>query len=1043
MKPPNSSGSRVASVRAAFALAALLPCTYAQATNPTPGPPVGTSNRGEKSGEAIKLEAFTVTGSNIRRLEIEKALPVTVLSRDLIEARDALTPVELLTALPQVTNVPMNESSSGGANARGDNANINLRGIGTGNTLILLNGRRVAPHPMTSPDAGQLAFSVNVNQLPTQGLERIDLLRDGASSIYGSDAVAGVINFITRRDFRGTAFRTRIGLPEHGAGETYQGTITHGREFAAGRARWLSTFDYLRRQSISYAERSLSKNPDHSGMAPPPFNVPGSAFDERASIGVYPMIRVDASGATMWFRPVNGTPALTSAAPTRAGDPEFYFNFTQYQNIGQSKASRVNWFNNVEVDLSERITAFVDASFYHSKTRVLRQPINFNAPAADQLASLAINNPFNPYGSRFHDPTGAPNADGTPRLMGTPQPVTLLSLALVENGPEDVDVNSGVYRAVAGLRGEVWDQWAWEGAALYTRAYTSDISNHAVRESFFQQALQRNDQTAFNPFGYTFRVSGNTVIADQPYTNPPSVLDSFVRRWRRDGFSAITSFDFRAAGPIFRYWNNTVSIATGGEFRREQFIDTRAPFVGVNPVDSGLKANDNDFVLASPKPDSSGTRDVYGAYLEAIVPVVAPEENMPGVHALELTSSARYEDYSDFGTTTRPRYGANWKPYRGLMIRGAYNRGFAAPNLPTLHAPSQYTIDSLPGRLDPYLAQTLGTAQYVMRNYSSGNTKLKPITSIGKSAGIVLDVPKLKGLSLTADYWQITQQDVVGSRTDNQILDSDNALLRAFTASQLAAGRAINQIDLGSGTTSYKGDPAIVRDAPTPSEIAAFDAFNAGKPPSQQAAVVGTISSRSAPYENIARGFASGVDFSVTYLLPPLWLGRVSFVSEWTYLIKSQLTRELAGGIPTATERLGVDGTTRWRGLGAITWRRTEWSANVSAYYIGDYADSGAPITAATYESMGQPKYISRQFTDGTFAYRYRVNDVISYNAAASYRFRGDASPWLRNSSVRLGVVNVTDQQPPLTADTAGYATSIHASLFPGRTWTVELTRQF
>ena len=243
-----------------------------------------------KAEEAIKLEAFTVTGSNIKRLEIEKVLPVTVFSRDLIEARNALTPVELLTALPQVTNVPMNESSSGGANARGDNANINLRGIGTGNTLVLLNGRRVAPHPVTSPDAGQLAFSVNVNQLPTQGLERIDLLRDGASSIYGSDAVAGVINFITRRDFRGTALRTRIGLPEHGAGETYQGTLTHGRDFGAGKARWLTTFDYLRRQPISYAERSRSKNPDHSPLAPPPFNVPGSAFDDRASIGVYPTL---------------------------------------------------------------------------------------------------------------------------------------------------------------------------------------------------------------------------------------------------------------------------------------------------------------------------------------------------------------------------------------------------------------------------------------------------------------------------------------------------------------------------------------------------------------------------------------------------------------------------------------------------------------------------------------------------------------------------------------------------------------------------------
>src|SRR6185503_9888914 len=182
---------------------------------------------------------------------------------------------------------------------------------------------------------------------------------------------------------------------------------------------------------------------------------------------------------------------------------------------------------------------------------------------------------------------------------------------------------------------------------------------------------------------------------------------------------------------------------------------------------------------------------------EAILPVVGPEKNILGVHSLEFTASARYEDYSDFGTTTRPKFTANWRPYRGLMVRGSYNRGFAAPNLPTLYAPSQYTIDSLPGRVDPYQSQTIGTAAYVMRNYSAGNTKLKPITSTGKSAGIVLEVPKVKGLSVTVDYWQIDQQDVVGSRLDTQLLDADTALLRAYTQTQLAAGRTISQIDLG------------------------------------------------------------------------------------------------------------------------------------------------------------------------------------------------------------------------------------------------------
>jgi hypothetical protein len=384
----------------------------------------------------------------------------------------------------------------------------------------------------------------------------------------------------------------------------------------------------------------------------------------------------------------------------------------------------------------------------------------------------------------------------------------------------------------------------------------------------------------------------------------------------------------------------------------------------------------------------------------------------------------------------------NWTIFRGLMLRAAHNRGFAAPNLPTLHAPRQFTVDNLPGRVDPYFAHTIGSGQYVMRSYSSGNAQLKALTSTGESAGIVLEVPKVKGLSVSVDYWKIEQQDVVGARTDAQILDSDNALLRAYTTAQLAAGRAITEIDLGSGTANYKGDPAIVRNAPTPQEIAAFASFNASRPPAQQAAAVGTILSRSAPYENIARGTASGIDFSVAYQLPAARWGRVSIKTDWCYFIESKQTRMPAGAMPATAERLGVDGTTRWRGMGTISWRKSAWQVTVGGYYIGHYADSGATTTAEVFEALGQPRHLSRQFSDGTFVYRYRVPSVSSYNLSAAYRLGRTATPW-RDFSIRLGIVNVMDQAPPLTSDAAGYAPAIHSNLFPGRTWTLELTREF
>jgi len=999
------------------------------------------------SGEAVKLESFTVTGSNIKRLDQENVLPVTVIDKAAMEARDATTPVQLLTALPQITNVPLNESTAGGANTRGDNANVNLRGIGSGNTLVLINGRRVAPHPATSPDAGALSFSVNVNQLPTQGVDRIDVLRDGASAIYGSDAVAGVINYVTRREFTGTEVRFRTTVPEAGGGETYSSSIAFGTNFAGGKGHWVTTFDVLRRESLFMSERDYSARADHFLEAPAPFNVAGSAFDGRSATSIWPSFRrgaAAASGTTNYFRPVNGTPTLTTVAPTRTSAPEYYLNVNTYQNLGQTWSERLNWFNSFEYHLNDKITAFADVSFYHADTQLMRQPLPFNAPSADKIATISVDNPFNPYGSRFYHVTGAPNADGTARLVGTPTALTLLSHTIVDAGPETIDVSSGLYRVVAGLRGTIFDDWSWESAGLYTRAYVTDLSTNAIRESLFAAALGRTDKTAYNPFGYTFKVANGAVVADQPYTNPQSVMDTFIEKWWRNGYSAIASGDVRAAGPIFTYLDNTVSLAAGAEFRKEQFKDHRPPYAGTNPAGSGLDENDNDFVQASPKPDSSGDRTVTSGYAEVVVPVIQSARQILLVNSLELTSSVRHERYSDFGNTTNPKFGVNWKPYRGMMIRASYNEGFTAPNLPTLYAPNQFTVDSPPGQVDPYRNPVTAEGNYVQRNYSNGNPNLKPVTSEGTSVGVVLEVPKVKGLTLTADYWQIDQANVIGSFSASQILNSDAALLNAYVQSQLAAGKTIDQIDLGSGTANYKGDPGITRFAVSAQDTATFAAYNTGKPAAQQRAVVGRILARTAAYQNLAKGRAAGVDFGFIYQIPWTDYGRFAVSSDWTYLIESYQLRDIgAGAAPLYIERLNVDGTTRVRGNTNLTWQKGLWRAGVSAYYIGKYADSSATTTAATYTSLGEPTYLSKQFDSGSYLYRYVVEDSISFNAFAAYRIPKSNHKWLSDVSVRLGVVNLTDEQPPLTSGAFGFSSSVHANLFPGRTWTLDVSKHF
>jgi hypothetical protein len=139
---------------------------------------------------------------------------------------------------------------------------------------------------------------------------------------------------------------------------------------------------------------------------------------------------------------------------------------------------------------------------------------------------------------------------------------------------------------------------------------------------------------------------------------------------------------------------------------------------------------------------------------------------------------------------------------------------------------------------------------------------------------------------------------------------------------------------------------------------------------------------------------------------------------------------------------MNVGGTTRWRGNAAINWRKGNWNAGLSGYYIGRYADA-ATITAATYASLGAPTYVSKQFDSGSYLYRYVVHDIATYNAFLGRRFGPESVKWLRGSSVRVGVINLADRKPPLIADATGFSSSVHGSLLQGRTWTMEVTRQF
>ena len=1001
----------------------------------SPARPADTA--AEATAGVVKLQNYVVTGSNIQRLDLEKVAPMTVLDPVAIEARGAIMPVDLLTSLPSVVNLPENETRLGSSGARGDNANINLRNLGATGTLILVNGRRMAINPMT---AG-LSQAVNVNQLPTQGIERVEVLRDGASAVYGSDAVGGVINYVLRREFKGAEFSLRFGAPEHGGGESVQSTLTFGQSFAGGRGRLFGTVEALYRDAIFLTERDFSATGNTSARAPAPFNTLGGVFDTRSARGYFPTFRIGTATASNYLRLVNGTPTLSSVAPTRDGNPEFFLDLNQY-GMASPRVRRGNALLSAEVDFTPQLTGFVDFSYYKAVSTMRRQPLALNAPTSDQLAVMSVDSPYNPYGSQFYHPTGAPTTDGRARLTGQPRTLSFVSFTLADLAAETIETRADVARLAAGLKGRLGGTWTWETSGFYNRVKGVDEAFPDVRESLLAKALDRTDANAYNPFGYTFKVAGGAVVVDRPYTNPKAVVDSFSEVYIRNAWSRIISGDLRTTGRLFQLWAGDVMAAIGAEYRFEDLKDLRPPFSGENPAGAGLSPTDNDFLLHPPRPDVRGDRNITSFYAETVIPLVAPKMAWPLVHTFELTASARHEKYSDFGSTTKPKVGANWRLTSWLMARSSYNEGFMAPSLAALFTSPRWSISAGAGDIDTYRNPVTNEGPYVQRTYFGGNPQLKAAESKGDTSGVVIDVPGLKGLSLTADHWRIRRTNLLGQRSVAQIRASDDALLAAYTQAQRAAGVAVNAVNLGSGSAAYKGDPDIQRYPVTPEDTAAFAAFNTANP-ARVAAVAGKIFSVNQPFVNLSSSVHSGWDLGLRYILPRLPVGQVTVNSDWAYLQRSETTLAPANVAPTVNNELYAGGAARWRSTTTVGWRHGAWSGSLGAYYVGETHDGGATTTEAVYTTLGRPDYIAPFFTAGRTVYRKVIDSTLTFNLTAGYRFSERAPTWLRGTRIRVGVANLTDAEPPLAADGFGYSPGVNQTMLAGRTWSLDLTRSF
>ncbi len=1077
----------------AFAALVLARAATAQSV-PPPAP------RPAEAEQPLQLEAFTVTGSNIRRVDAESALPVSVVDRNELDARGASTLAELFETLGAAEISAITEINNGPQLARGDVASVDLRGIGSGSTLTLLNGRRVAPHPISMAENGVPSLAVNINSIPRAMIDRVEILRDGASAIYGSDAAAGVINNLVSRTYVGRGLTLKGSMTQHGGANDVGVTVFEG--FKKGKTHVSLSLDYYHRDALAAHDRPYAANSDlrANRALPAPWN--GLPLPDPSSTtgGVFARDNDfrNANAVNQWgqwqrgtigadfltftgSRPAGNTGITTSTTPptgvaTMAADGMFYLwpsaagvNFKQtapstnidnpevaaFSNWNKWKmlvpaTDRVQFAAFVDRPINATLAAFGDLTFYRAYSRTGREPVNFKN-TDDPGIYLPAANPWNPFGVRFYHPTGQPNADGTPRLVGAPADVSLwtgISPGQNTGGgfkPRVTEVRSYAWRTLGGLRGKFGQTWEWESAVVASGAQTHEFEHFQVRESKLRRALARTDATAFNPFPVTFKIQNNQIVVDRAFDNPETVLNEIYGDEDRYGRTELFMWDAKFNGRIGRFFTGgDIGIATGTEVRYETYRDGRAGYVGTNPPGSGsefpfLREGDNDLLALSPNVPIRANQTIYAAYAETAFPFVTRENRVPFVQVLELTLAARFEHFSIHGQTTKPKASLVWKPAPWLKLRGSAAESFRAPNLVQTNITPlkrQFSADD-PYRFDVTRLTSDGTVQRT--SFRQGNQNLQPEEAKTWVAGFVLEVPKVRGLSVSFDYFKLNQNSVIENAGAAAAIDRDEVILDLATQAELAKGTPVDQIDLGSGTAGYKGSNKVIRRPVTAEDRALFAAYNARQTSNNsRRAPVGEVVSVIDDYLNLSGRDIQGYEFGVQWRGPKTRFGQFSFNGDATHYV---LRRSKADEFSPELDELERNGRTKWRASASVSWRQGPVSAGWFTSYFGSFVDTSAATTEPIYRALGGPDYI-RVFNDnGITRYLYRVEPAINHNAWISYRFERGAHRWLRGVTVRGGINNVFDTEPPLADEQYGYFTG--SANARGRQFTMDVSKRF
>lgn len=967
----------------------------------------------EMKGEPPNDEIIVV-GTQIKGAKATAALPVTVVDRKDLDAIGAVSAGEIFRDLPAqgATNFAGDNETGGINGARGDVASINLRSLGTGNTLVLLNGRRLVLHPGTKSENLVPVVTPNLNALPAGGINRVEVLRDGASAIYGADAVGGVINTVLRDHYDGAQLTTRYGDYTGINADMFQMSAYGGAKL--GRNSDLTVYaSYLHRGGMLASERPYSANDDRRPL------VVGTDFEGDTNFR-------NLSTNTAWGQfdttqrvRQNGT-SLTSSAGRFHIQPTSYpgcladlgnnlcidnssLNSDLRHNTAifdqpYSDLRRMNAFGFFNHDFENGHEMYAELSFYHSRSDKQREA---SAPLSSTPITIAPWSYYNPFGAVMLNGQINPN-----RLAGINAPTAGLPITIggpsgryrvIDAGPRQLHVTNFSSRYLLGFRGNI-SNWDYDSAVLYSRSETNDVTDNRISSTLFQQILNKSTSDAYNPFNGG---DPNDVNGGDATPNPMSVISPSLISVRRDSYTNLAMADFKLSNDkLLQLPAGDVGAAFGVELRRIAYFDDRD-----KRLDGTIKYTDeitgitydSDVMGSSATPDTKGDRTTFSAWGELFVPIISPEQNIPLFYAVEAQAAGRYEHASDFGDVLVPKLALSWMPFEWLRFRSAYSEGFRAPNLNQVHAEGTQRSNT---RTDYYRCQAqinqgiiadmnaCGQNQGVL-SIRSGSTALKPETNESFTVGAVFQPDKvIPGLAITLDYYHIKQEDVVG------IAGDDLQIVLDFV-------RRLN------GDTNA----AVHRAAPDPDDITFF--AGSGLTP------VGSITYVEDPYLNLEKRTSEGLDIGVYYDLDTERFGDFSFKVDATYLGKftqalSSVGQEIrqepaANDINLVGEGSLIEqnGQPQWRGLGRVSWRKGPFGLGGSVKYIGHFFD-----TSAIQNSTGD---------------LWEVKEWITGNAYVQYTWNNPGGgKQFDRLQFRIGANNITDEDPPLADQTYGYFTTYH-----------------